>query len=120
MAGGENPRPGGQFKTWRGCIVEGLRGFRAPEGSTKLAPLVLGVETALWSTAPIKAGMWYRGILEAAERFMVRWLEDEAQLSRQRRASTVGGAQGDGERGGSRRSGRKPDQGNAERGGAEE
>ena len=44
---------------------------------------------------------------------MVRWHEDEAQLRRQRRASAVGGAQGNG----GRRSGRKPDQGNAGRGG---
>ena len=56
-------------------------------------------------------------ILEAAKRFMVRWHEDEAQLSRQRRASAVGGVKGNGGRGGNRRSGRKPDQGNAGRGG---
>ena len=31
---------------------------------------------------------------------MVRWQEDEAQLSRQRHASAVGGAQGNGRRGG--------------------
>ena len=48
---------------------------------------------------------------------MVRWHEDESQLSGQRRASAVGGAQGNGERSGNRRSGRKPDQGNAGRGG---
>ena len=35
-------------------------------------------------------------ILEAAERFMVRWYEGEAELSRQRRVSAVGGAQGNG------------------------
>ena len=33
---------------------------------------------------------------------MVRWHKDEAQLSRQRRASAVGGAQGNGGRGGNR------------------
>ena len=71
--------------------------------------MTLGVETALWSTAPNKAGKWYRGILEAAERFIVRWLEDEAQLRRQRHASAVGGAQGNGGRRGNRRSGRNPD-----------
>jgi len=61
MAGGENPRPGGQFKTWHRCIVQELREFRATEGSTELAPLVFGFETVLWSTAAKKAGKWYRG-----------------------------------------------------------
>ena len=45
---------------------------------------------------------------------MVRWHDNEAQLSRQRCTSAVGGAQGNGGRGVSRRSGSKPDQGNAE------
>ena len=40
------------------------------------------------------------GPLEAAERFMMRWHEGEAQLSRQRRASAVGGAKGMGGEGG--------------------
>ena len=65
---------------------------------------MLGVETALWSTAAKKVGKWYRGFLEAAERYMVKWHEDEARLSRQCRASAVGGAQGNGWRGGNRRS----------------
>ena len=61
MAGGENLRLGGQFKIWHSCIVEDLREFRALGGSTELAPLVLGVETALWSTASAKkAGTRYR------------------------------------------------------------
>ena len=64
----------------------------------------------------LKAGKWYRGVLEAAERFMVRWHEDEAQLSRHRRASAVGGARGNGG-GNTRRSGWKPNQRNAGRGG---
>ena len=38
MADGENPRPGGQFKTWHRCGVEDLTEFRATEGSTELAP----------------------------------------------------------------------------------
>ena len=88
MADGEKPRPGGQFKTWHGCIIEDHRGLRATEGSTELASLVFGVEPALWSTTIKKAGKWwYRGVLE--ERFMVRWHEAEAELSRQRRASAV-------------------------------
>ena len=64
-----------------------------------------------------KGGEVVPGVLEAAGRSMVRGHEDEAQLSGQRRASAVGGVQGNGGRGGNRRSGRKPDQGNAERGG---
>ena len=66
MAGGENPIPGGQFKTWHICKVADLREFRATEGSTELAPLVFGVETALRSTAAKKTGYCYRGGLEAA------------------------------------------------------
>ena len=96
VADGQNPRHGRQFKTWHRCIVGGLREFRATEGSTEYSPLVFRVEAALWSTAAKKAGKWYRGFLEAAERFMARWHEDEAQLSRQRRAFAVGGAQGNG------------------------
>ena len=77
---------------------------------------MFGVETALWSTAAIKSGeVVYRGILEATERFMVRWHETEAEMSRQRRASAVDGGQGNGGGGGNRRSGRKTDQGDAER-----
>ena len=64
-----------------------------------------------------KGGEAVPGILEAAERFMVRWHEGEAQLNRQRRAPAVGGVQGSGGRGGNSRSGRKPDRGNAGRGG---
>ena len=99
------------------CIVQDSREFRTTEGSTKISFLVFGVKTALWSTAVKKAGKRYRGVLEAAERFMVRWHEDEAELSRQRSASAVGGAQGNGGRGGNRGTGRTPDQGNAGRGG---
>ena len=41
---------------------------------------------------------------------MVKWHEDEAQLSRPRRASAVGGAQGNREKRGNRSSGWKPGQ----------
>ena len=117
MAGGESPRPGGQFKTWHRCIVEDLREFRATEESTEHSPLAFGVETALWSTAAKKAGEWYRGVLEAAERFMVRWHEDEAQLTRQCRAFAVGGVHGNGGRGGQQEECKETDHGNAGRGG---
>ena len=49
----------------------------------------------------------YKVVLEAVERFMVRWHEYEAQPGRQLRASAVGGAQGNGQRGGNRRSRRE-------------
>ena len=42
------------------------------------------------------AGKWYRDALEADELFMAGWREDEAWLSRQCHASTVGEAQGNG------------------------
>ena len=52
--------------------------------------MVLGVETVLWQDAAEKAGKLYRGVLEPAERLMVRWHENEATLSMKRRASGVG------------------------------
>ena len=100
MAGGENLRPGVQFKTWQRCIVEDLKEFRTAEGSTEHSFLVFGVETAFRSTAAKKEGKWYRGVIEETERFIFKWHEDETQLSRQSRASVVGGAQENGGRGG--------------------
>ena len=73
-------------------------GIPEPSRDQRNAPPMC-VKTALWSTTAEKAGMWYPRILEAVERFMVRWQEDEAILSRQRREFVVGGAQGNGERG---------------------
>ena len=71
----------------------------------------------LWSTAAKTTGKWYWGVLDAAERLMVMWHEDEAELSRQCRASIVDGAQANWGKGGNRRGGRKPDQWNAGRAG---
>ena len=65
--------------------------------------MVFGVETAEWTVAARKAGRWYRGALEAAEWFMVRWHKDEADASRKRHASAVDGAQGNGKGGSSRK-----------------
>ena len=68
--------------------------FRATEESTEHCRLVCGVETAVWTVAGKKADKWYRGVLEAAERW---WHKDEAYASRKRRApAVVGGAQGNG------------------------
>ena len=69
---------------------------RATEGSTEHSPLVCGVEIAPWPTETKKAGKWYLGVLEAAERFMVRCHENEAKLSRKRHTSVTGGVQGNG------------------------
>ena len=79
--------------------VEDFRVFRATKGSTQHWPLVFGVETAIWTVAAKKAGKWYRGVLEAVGWFMVRWHKDEADASRKRHASAVGGAQWNGKGG---------------------
>ena len=72
IAGEESARPGEQCKTWQIFIVEDLREFHTTEGSTEHPLLVFGVETALSFTAAKMAGIWYRRILEAAKRFVVR------------------------------------------------
>ena len=100
---GRAPRPGRQSKTWHKCLVDIFTGFRATEGSIKHSPLVFGVETALWQVAATKTGRWVLGVLEVAERFTVRWHENEAKLSRQRHASVVRGVQGNGQGGGDSR-----------------
>ena len=56
--------------------------------------VIFGVEAEVWTVAAKKADQWYRGVLEAAERFMTKWHEIEAILSRNRHASTTGGPQG--------------------------
>ena len=51
----------------------------------------------MWTVAAKKAAKWCRGVLEAAERFVVNWEKDKAEeLSRQRYVSVVGGALGNG------------------------
>ena len=54
----------------------------------------------MWTVEAKKAGKWYRGVLEAAERFIAKWHEIEATLSRNRYASATGGAQGNRKGGG--------------------
>ena len=70
------------------------------EGSTERSKLFFGVEAEVWTVAAKKAGKWYCGVLEAAERFMTKWHEIEAILSRNRHASTKGGLQGNKKGGG--------------------
>ena len=67
-------------------VVEDLRLFRVTEGSTEHCPLVLGVETAAWIVEANNTCKWNRGVLEEAERFMVRWHKDDADASRKRHA----------------------------------
>ena len=83
------------------CIVDDPRSSELPKDQPNTPPWYLELRQRCGrSTAGKKPGEWYRGILEAAERFMVKWHEVETQLSRQRHASAVGGAQGNGGRGG--------------------
>ena len=56
-------------KTWRSYMH-----IRRPWGNSQPPKdQRIRVEIALWSTAAKKSGKWYRGVVEAAERFMVRW-----------------------------------------------
>ena len=92
MTGGEGQRPGGQPKSWHICLLD-LKAFDATTESTERSNLVFGVEAEVWTVAAT-AGKWYRGVLEAAERFMDKWHENGATLSRNRHASYTGSAQG--------------------------
>ena len=103
MTNGEGPRPGGQSNTWRRSVCNDIRVFRATQRSTEHSPLVFGVETEMWPIAAKKASKSYREVLEAAERFIVRWPKDGEKLSRIRHASIVGGAQANGDGGGNSR-----------------
>ena len=41
--------------------------------------MLFGVEVGLWFTAAKKWGKWYWGFVEAADRFMVIWYEQEVE-----------------------------------------
>ena len=75
MADEENHGPGRLQKNLAQYLVDDLRVLRATAGTTESVPLVYGVET-LSPTAANK-GVWYRGVVEAAECFMTRWHRDE-------------------------------------------
>ena len=49
--------------------------------------MLFGVETVLWPRAAKKSGKWYRGVVDAADRFMRRWHKGEAEKSRLRHAA---------------------------------
>ena len=86
MSGGEGRRPGGQPKSCQRRLLDNFKAFDATKGSTEHSKLVFGVEAEVWTITAKKAGKWYRGVLEAAERFMAKWHENEATLSRNRHA----------------------------------
>ena len=96
MTGGEGRRPGGQSKSWHRYLLDDLKALDATKGTTVYSKrLAFGVEAEVWTIAAAnKAGKWYRGVLEAAERFMAKWHENEATMSRNQHTSATGGAQG--------------------------
>lgn len=57
---------------------------------------VLGVGNVLLLRTPARknVGKWCRGVLEADERFMIRWHEEEAEKKRQTHPSIVRGVRG--------------------------
>ena len=69
---------GGQLKDRHRCLVADLVAFQSTEGSTEHFQLQFGVKAVLLVHAASMAGKWYRGALEAAERFMARWHEEKA------------------------------------------
>ena len=75
MADGENPGPGRPEDNWPQSLADGLRPFRATEGSTENSPsLLLGVETMFWPrVVNKKSGKCYRGVVEAVNCFMKKF-----------------------------------------------
>ena len=76
-AGGANPGPRGPPNNWLRTLKDHLAVLRSTEGYTEDSTRQFGVETALWVQAAQEAGKRYRGILEAAGRFMARWHVEE-------------------------------------------
>ena len=85
LAGVENPGPGRPEKNWAQCLAD-IWVFQASEGSTDSSPFLFGVETVLWPKAAKKSGKWHRGVVDAANRFMTRWHQHEAEKSWRRHA----------------------------------
>ena len=69
LTGGENPGPGRPEKNWAQCLAD-IRVCQPTEGSTDSSPLLFGVDTVLRPRAAKKSGKWYRGVVDAADRFM--------------------------------------------------
>ena len=70
MEYGDNPAPGRPEKNLAQSVADDIKAFIATEGSTDNLPLLLGVESVLWSTAAKKSGNWYRGAVDAAGSFI--------------------------------------------------
>ena len=47
-----------------------------PRGPWNTLKSFFGVEAEVWTVAAKKAGKWYHGVFEAAERFMTKWQRD--------------------------------------------
>ena len=73
MAGGENPGPGRPENTWAHCLADGIRVFRATEGSTDRPSLLFGVDTVSWPRAVKTRGKLYRAVVDAADPVMTGW-----------------------------------------------
>lgn len=71
MTDGENLRPGRLGRNWVQLLADDFKVFRATEGSTESTASSFGVETELGPTEVKKAGERCRGVVEAADRFMV-------------------------------------------------
>lgn len=69
MVGGDN-MGSRQAGNWDHRLADDLKVFRATEGWTERAPVSFRVETALRPTTAKKGGKRYRGVDEAADRFM--------------------------------------------------
>ena len=70
--------------------------------------MLFGVETVLSPRAAKKSGKWYRGVVDATDRFMTRWHEGEAEKSWLRHA-TEDAKSGDKEKPGGRGGGSRTD-----------
>ena len=81
MAAGVIPGRGQQKNNWARCLVDDIGVFKATKGSTDNSPLLFGVETVLWPKAAKKSGNWHRGIVDAADRFIVNWHRGGAEKS---------------------------------------
>ena len=81
MTCGVKPGRGRPEKNWAQCLAGDIRVFEATQVSMDSSPLLFGVETILWPRAAKKDWNWQRSIVEAANRFMMRWLMGEAEKS---------------------------------------
>ena len=90
LSGGEKPKPGRPAdKIWLDCVSEDLKAFQATSGSTEDSPSVIGVKTALWTTAAKRWDKWHDGVVQGAERFMAEWHRQKESKRRTRHTKEV-------------------------------